>query len=160
MKKLFIGALIALTTISFVSCGNNTQSSNNTATPVQNAEEETDTQAESVLYSDDNITVTCNGWKEDEIWGTYLDITVENHSDKNICVMLEDVSIGDTMCYSLNSTHVKAGKKAVEEYMFSDEVTEYTNLEATLQVFEYSELGQDEFDLTELYSAPINYIPQ
>ena len=31
MKKLFIGALIALTTISFVACGNDTQSSNNTA---------------------------------------------------------------------------------------------------------------------------------
>ena len=31
MKKLFIGALIALTTISFVSCGNNAQSSNNSA---------------------------------------------------------------------------------------------------------------------------------
>lgn len=158
MKKLFIGALIALTTISFVSCGNNAQSSNNTANSVQNAEEEAVTQAESVLYSDDNITITCNGWKEDELWGTYLDITVENHSDKNICVMLEDVSIGDVMCYSMNSTHVKAGKKAVEEYMFTDEVTEYTNLEATLKVFEYSE--QDECDLTELYSAPINYIPQ
>ena len=158
MKKLFIGALIALTTISFVSCGNNVQSSNNTANSVQNAEEEAVTQAESVLYSDDNITITCNGWKEDELWGTYLDITVENHSDKNICVMLEDVSIGDVMCYSMNSTHVKAGKKAVEEYMFTDEVTEYTNLEATLKVFEYSE--QDECDLTELYSAPINYIPQ
>ena len=158
MKKLFIGALIALTTISFVACGNNAQSSNNTANSVQNAEEEAVTQAESVLYSDDNITITCNGWKEDELWGTYLDITVENHSDKNICVMLEDVSIGDVMCYSMNSTHVKAGKKAVEEYMFTDEVTEYTNLEATLKVFEYSE--QDECDLTELYSAPINYIPQ
>ena len=158
MKKLFIGALIALTTLSFVACGNDTQSSNNTANPVQNAEEEATTQAESVLYSDDNITITCNGWKEDELWGTYLDITVENHSDKNICVMLEDVSIGDVMCYSMNSTHVKAGKKAVEEYMFTDEVTEYTNLEATLKVFEYSE--QDECDLTELYSAPINYIPQ
>ena len=158
MKKLFIGALIALTTISFVSCGNNAQSSNNTANSVQNAEEEAVTQAESVLYSDDNITITCNGWKEDELWGTYLDITVENHSDKNICVMLEDVSIGDVMCYSMNSTHVKAGKKAVEEYMFTDEVTEYTNLEATLKVFEYSE--QDECDLTELYSAPISYIPQ
>ena len=158
MKKLFIGALIALTTISFVSCGNNAQSSNNTANSVQNAEEEAVTQAESVLYSDDNIKITCNGWKEDELWGTYLDITVENHSDKNICVMLEDVSIGDVMCYSMNSTHVKAGKKAVEEYMFTDEVTEYTNLEATLKVFEYSE--QDECDLTELYSAPINYIPQ
>ena len=158
MKKLFIGGLIVLTTISFVSCGNNAQSSNNTANPVQNAEEEAATQTESVLYSDDNITITCNGWKEDELWGTYLDITVENHSDKNICVMLEDVSIGDVMCYSMNSTHVKAGKKAVEEYMFTDEVTEYTNLEATLKVFEYSE--QDECDLTELYSAPINYIPQ
>ena len=158
MKKLFIGALIALTTVSFVSCGNNTQSSNSTTNPVQNAEEEAVTQSESVLYSDDNITITCNGWKEDELWGTYLDITVENHSDKNICVMLEDVSIGDVMCYSMNSTHVKAGKKAVEEYMFTDEVTEYTNLEATLKVFEYSE--QDECDLTELYSAPINYIPQ
>ena len=158
MKKLFIGALIALTTISFVSCGNNAQSSNSTANSVQNAEEEAVTQSESVLYSDDNITITCNGWKEDELWGTYLDITVENHSDKNICVMLEDVSIGDVMCYSMNSTHVKAGKKAVEEYMFTDEVTEYTNLEATLKVFEYSE--QDECDLTELYSAPINYIPQ
>ena len=90
MKKLFIGALIALTTISFVACGNNAQSSNNTAAPVQNAEEEAVTQSESVLYSDDNITITCNGWKEDELWGTYLDITVENHSDKNICVMLED----------------------------------------------------------------------
>ena len=158
MKKLFIGALIALTTISFIACGNDTQSSNNTANPVQNSEEEAVTQSESVLYSDDNIIVTCNGWKEDELWGTYLDITVENHSDKNICVMLEDVSIGDVMCYSMNSTHVKAGKKAVEEYMFTDEVTEYTNLEATLKVFEYSE--QDECDLTELYSAPINYIPQ
>ena len=158
MKKLFIGALIALSAISFVACGNTTQSSNSTDNSAQVTEEKQATQ--SVLYSDDNITITCNGWKEDELWGTYLDITVENHSDKNICIMLEDVSIGDTMCYSMNSTHVKAGKKAVEEYMFTDEVTEYTNLEATLKVFEYSELGQDEFDLTELYSAPINYIPQ
>ena len=31
MKKLFIGALIALTTISFVACGNNAKSSNNSA---------------------------------------------------------------------------------------------------------------------------------
>ena len=32
MKKLFIGALIALTTISFVSCGNDTQTNNSTNT--------------------------------------------------------------------------------------------------------------------------------
>ena len=32
MKKLFIGALIALTTISFVSCGNNTQANNSANT--------------------------------------------------------------------------------------------------------------------------------
>ena len=31
MKKLFIGALIALSAISFVACGNNTQSNNNSA---------------------------------------------------------------------------------------------------------------------------------
>ena len=32
MKKLFIGALIALTTISFVACGNNTQTNNSANT--------------------------------------------------------------------------------------------------------------------------------
>ena len=153
MKKLLVSALITLAAVSFVACGST--SANNT-TPKDTgitAVEESDT-----LYSDDMITITSKGWKEDDLWGTYLDITVENHSDKNICVMLEDVSIGDVMCYSMNSTHVKAGKKAVEEYMFTDEVTEYTNLEATLKVFEYSE--QDEYDLTELYTAPISYNPQ
>ena len=32
MKKLFIGALIALTTISFVACGNDTQTNNSANT--------------------------------------------------------------------------------------------------------------------------------
>ena len=72
MKKLFIGALIALTTISFVACGNNAQSSNNTANPIQNTEEEATTQAESVLYSDDNITVTTTGFEFDEMWAVLM----------------------------------------------------------------------------------------
>ena len=155
MKKLLVSALIAMSAVTFIACGT-TGSADNTAQPTEIIAVEEDT----VLYSDDFMTVTTKGWKEDDLWGTYLDITVENKSDKNICIMLEDVSIGDTMCYSMNSTHVKAGKKAIEQYMFTDEVTEYTNLEATLQVFEYTELGSDEYDLIQLYTAPINYTPE
>lgn len=165
MKKLLVYILItAISVISFVGCNNNNNSNANK--DVKPNEEQTATtegltieNKDITLYSDDNITITTRGWKEDEILGTYLDVTVVNNSDKNISVTLEDVSIGDTMCYSCSSSHVKAQKKSIDKYIFSDEITEYTNLEATLHVFEYNEISADQYDLSELYSAPISYNP-
>ena len=158
MKKLFIGALIALTTISFVSCGNDTQSSNNTANPVQNAEEEAVTQSESVLYSDDNITVTTTGFEFDEMWDSYFfNVTVENHSDKNLAVTFENTSIGSEMSTCCSFAHTKAGKQDTEGFIFED-VSEYTSLEGNIVVFEYPD--EDENDLTQIYSAPISYTQQ
>ena len=57
MKKLFIGALIALSTISFVACGNTTQANNNAPEPTQVEEQvpldnEVTTMDDSIFSSD------------------------------------------------------------------------------------------------------------
>ena len=78
MKKLFIGALIALSTISFVACGNTTQSASQ---PTINEEvtEEAPTQQESDINMADFV-VNAQLQAPDSIGNVYYEGSVTNNS--------------------------------------------------------------------------------
>ena len=78
MKKLFIGALIALSTISFVACGNNAQS---VSQPTINEEvtEESSAQQESGINMADFV-VNAQLQAPDSIGNVYYEGTVTNNS--------------------------------------------------------------------------------
>lgn len=136
MKKLFIGALIALTTISFVSCGNNTQTNNSTESTNTTAVEETTTTITTLYYAD-GIKITTEGFAEDDLWGMGFQLYLENNTDKHICVSLEDTSLDGYMITMIDILDATSGMKDKEIAMFGDtEVTEYKNFQGTLHVYD------------------------
>ena len=82
MKKLFIGALIALSTVSFVACGNTTQP---VSQPTINEEvsEESPTQQESGINMADFV-VNAQLQAPDSIGNVYYEGTVTNNSPYTI----------------------------------------------------------------------------
>ena len=135
MKKLFIGALIALTTISFVACGT-TQANNSTESTNTTAVEETTTTI-TTLYDADGIKITTEGFAEDDFWGMGFQLYLENNTDKHICVSLEDTSLDGYMITMIDILDATSGMKDKEIAMFGDtEATEYKNFQGTLHVYD------------------------
>ena len=135
MKKLFIGALIALTTVSFVACGT-TQANNSTESTNTTAVEETTTTI-TTLYDADGIKITTEGFAEDDFWGMGFQLYLENNTDKHICVSLEDTSLDGYMITMIDILDATSGMKDKEIAMFGDtEATEYKNFQGTLHVYD------------------------
>ena len=135
MKKLFIGALIALTTVSFVACGNNTQANNSTESTTASVEETTTTVT--TLYDADGIKITTEGFAEDNFWGMGFQLYLENNTDRHICVSLEDASLDGYMITMIDILDATSGMKDKEIAMFGDtEATEYKNFQGTLHVYD------------------------
>ena len=135
MKKLFIGALIALTTVSFVACGNNTQANNSANTNTTAVEETTTTIT--TLYDADGIKITTEGFAEDDFWGMGFQLYLENNTDRHICVSLEDASLDGYMITMIDILDATSGMKDKEIAMFGDtEATEYKNFQGTLHVYD------------------------
>ena len=145
MKKLFIGALIALSTISFVACGNTTQTSNSantndtvTAEAAQEEEEvieEKDTA--NTLYDADGIKITTDGFVEDSIFGMGIQLAIENNTDRHICVSIEDASLDGYMVTMLGCLDVTSGMKDKEIINFCDaDSAEYKDFQGTLHIYD------------------------
>ena len=144
MKKLFIGALIALSTISFVACGNTTQSNNsantNDTVTTEAAQEEEKEEVEdtaNTLYDADGIKITTEGFAEDDFWGMGFQLYLENNTDRHLCVSLEDTSLDGYMITMIDILDATSGMKDKEIAMFGDtEATEYKNFQGTLHVYD------------------------
>lgn len=139
MKKLFIGALIALSTVSFVACGNTTQSNNsantNDAVTTEATQEEEDTV--NTLYDADGIKITTDGFVEDDIWGMGIQLAIENNSDRHLGVSIEDASLDGYMVAMLGCLNVTSGMKDKEIITFCDDgSTEYKNFQGTLHIYD------------------------
>ena len=82
MKKLFIGALIALSTVSFIACGNTTQSASQ---PIINEEapEESSAQQEYDINMADFV-VNAQLQAPDSIGNVYYEGTVTNNSGRDL----------------------------------------------------------------------------
>lgn len=149
MKKLFIGALIALTTISFVACGT-TQA--NKSTESTTTVEETTTVT--TLYDADGIKITTEGFAEDDLWGMGFQLYLENNTDRHLCVSIEDASLDGYMITMIDILDATSGMKDKEIAMFGDtESTEYKNFQGTLHVYD-----GDTYDT--IMDIPFNYSVQ
>ena len=142
MKKLFIGALIALSTVSFVACGNTTQANNSantndtvTTEVAQEGEEKEDTA--NTLYDTDGIKITTDGFVEDSIFGMGIQLTIENNTDRHICVSIEDASLDGYMVTMLGCLDVTSGMKDKEIINFCDDGSaEYKDFQGTLHIYD------------------------
>ena len=139
MKKLFIGALIALSTISFVACGNTTQTNNsantNDTVTTEAAQEEEDTT--NTLYDADGIKITTDGFVEDSIFGMGIQLAIENNSDRHLCVSIEDASLDGYMVTMLGCLDVTSGMKDKEIINFCDtDSAEYKDFQGTLHIYD------------------------
>ena len=143
MKKLFIGALIALSTISFVACGstaqtNNSANTNDTVT-TEAAQEEEEKEEDTVntLYDADGIKITTDGFVEDSIWGMGIQLAIENNSDRHLGVSIEDASLDGYMVTMLGCLDVTSGMKDKEIITFCDDGSaEYKDFQGTLHIYD------------------------
>ena len=134
MKKLFIGALIAMSAISFVACGT-TQANNSTESTTAAVEETTTTVT--TLYDADGIKITTEGFAEDDLWGMGFQLYLENNTDRHLCVSIEDASLDGYMITMIDILDTTSGMKDKEIAMFGDtEATEYKNFQGTLHVYD------------------------
>ena len=143
MKKLFIGALIALSTISFVACGNTTQTSNsantNDTVTAEAAQEEVieEKDTANTLYDADGIKITTEGFVDENIWGMGIQLAIENNSDRHLCVSIEDASLDGYMVTMLGCLDVTSGMKDKEVITFcEDDSAEYKNFQGTLHIYD------------------------
>ena len=145
MKKLFIGALIALSTISFVACGNtaqtnNSDNTNDTVTTEATQEEEKEVEKEdtvNTLYDADGIKITTDGFVEDSIFGMGIQLSIENNTDRHLCVSIEDASLDGYMVTMLGCLDVTSGMKDKEIINFCDaDSAEYKDFQGTLHIYD------------------------
>ena len=145
MKKLFIGALIALSTISFVACGNtaqtnNSANTNDTVTTEAAQEEEKEVEKEATvntLYDADGIKITTDGFVEDSIFGMGIQLSIENNTDRHLCVSIEDASLDGYMVTMLGCLDVTSGMKDKEIINFCDaDSAEYKDFQGTLHIYD------------------------
>ena len=126
MKKLFIGALIALSTVSFVACGNTTQP---VSQPTINEEvsEESPTQQEFGINMADFV-VNAQLQAPDSIGNVYYEGTVTNNSPyaiKNISFIYNytnNEGNKDTTYLSFYDTVLSGETSAVNECFGSDDM--------------------------------------
>ena len=141
MKKLFIGALIALSTVSFVACGNTTQTSNsantNDTVTTEAVQEEEKEDTVNILYDADGIKITTEGFVEDSIWGMGIQLAIENNSDRHLGVSIEDASLDGYMVTMLGCLDVTSGMKDKEIITFCDDGSaEYKDFQGTLHIYD------------------------
>ncbi|MGN0633337.1 MAG: zinc ribbon domain-containing protein [Oscillospiraceae bacterium] len=78
---------------------------------------------EQVIWEVNGVTITATGINEDSIWGTEINLLVENNSDKDIGIGTDAVIVNDYMINDLTSITVSAGKKANDSVtLFSSEL--------------------------------------
>lgn len=140
MKKLLVSALIALSTVSFMACGNATQdnnsaNTNDTVTAEVAQEEEKDTT--NTLYDAEGIKITTEGFAEDGMWGMGIQLAIENNSDRHLGVTIEDASLDGYMTTMLGCLDVTSGMKDKDIINFcNDDSAEYKNFQGTLHIYD------------------------
>ena len=79
--------------------------------------------AEQVLWDVDGVKITAKGIDEDSLWGTKINVIVENNSDKDIGISADALIVNDYMINDLTSITVTAGNKPNDSItLFSSEL--------------------------------------
>ncbi len=108
-----------------------------------------------VVLDQNNIKIIAKEIKPDSLFGAELPIYIENNSDKDISLYLEDVSVNGFMISSLFSSDVLSGKKALDnltvmwDSLQENDIEEIEEIEFVVRVRE-----KDKFDII-LETEPI-----
>lgn len=78
---------------------------------------------EQVLWEVDGVKITATGITEDSLWGSEIDLLIENNSDKDVGISADAVIVNDYMISDLTSIKVTAGNKSNDSItLFSSEL--------------------------------------
>ncbi len=69
---------------------------------------------EQVLFDQDGIRITATGMADDSIWGSGINLLLENSSTRNVTVGCNAVIVNDYMISNLFAADIAAGKKSNE----------------------------------------------
>jgi len=81
-----------------------------------------------VLYNKDGIRIVAKSTNDITVLNNYVDLFIENNTDKNIVVQTNDLSVNGFMITSYFSRTVYAGKMAMDEIMLSSTSLEENNI--------------------------------
>ena len=131
MKKLFIGALIALSTVSFVACGNTSRTTDNASEPTQ-VEEQASVDDE-VAAMDDSIFIA--------------DLTERTDLCSAYCSEIQDI------CSQLANDPYSAPSVA---YVFDEYVVKFMALEYTED--EMAMMSDEQLDIALTLNSALDYL--
>lgn len=128
---------------------NKTQENQNTNTiyeslneTIQDKQTPSNENNNSVIYEDETVQITYTGIEKDLSFGwTDVKLTIENKSDKKICVQDQDVSINGVMTDPIFSCEITRGKKANDIMTFThleeDGIDKIETIELSFHIFDY-----------------------
>lgn len=112
------------------------------------------------LYNKNDIKIYAKYVDENSFWGKAILLYVENHTDKNITVSADNLSINGFMFTPMYSDTIYAGKKSFNDItLFSSEleengVTEIKDVELKFRI--YDSETYDDIDETDAISFSVN----
>jgi hypothetical protein len=86
------------------------------------------------LYNDNGIRIVGKTVDENSFWGTAILLYIENNSEKNVGISVDDMSINGFMMSPYFSTTVYDGKKAVDDITIFDSDLEENEIESVEDV--------------------------
>ncbi len=110
---------------------------------------------EQVLVNQDGIKVTAKRFVSDPIWGDGIEVLIENNSDIDISVSLDQMIINDYMVGNLFAKKVAAGKKVtdtidiLESYLDKANITNIGKIEFYFNAFD---ANYDDYIFKDVYS--------
>lgn len=87
-----------------------------------------------VLVDNEYAKITVTGAAEDSFFGYEVGLYIENKSDKNLSVSLDDVYVNDIECDPLYATSVDAGKSAYSSISWFNSVFEENKIEVVEKI--------------------------
>lgn len=132
MKRLTAFFLFILIILSFSSCSprsaeNQTSSDDSSEVPRESIEN-------TVLFDHDNIKITATGFTENSTFGKGISVTIENSSEKDICVQCDNLIVNNYMITNYFSCIAAAGKEANSTIYFSAQELQAAEIESVSDI--------------------------
>lgn len=95
---------------------------------------------ETVIVDQDGVVITAKDMGE-SIWGSEINVLIENNTDKNLTFQVGNASVNGFMADTMFSADVAAGKKSNAEITFSTEglkafgIDTFANIELSFHIF-------------------------
>lgn len=100
-----------------------------------------------VLIDTDDFQVIATGFYEDDIWGYTMQLSIVNHTDKDVMVSIENCAVNGYMADPFWATTVCGGKMAFSDVSWLSDDFELNGIEdvetisLTLQISDYNSLS-------------------